>query len=149
MCQLALRHSVYELPFLHVYGTNFKWWQLITATPKDSSSQDRHPRNGDLVYLELQLENADHNSAQPAPSTEQYIFAYVKSSIKDTLTESTRVHKEICEYCMLVTLLSSAENVYVLLTKCGYILNECTIVSMFVINSNWLNSHVHWNQFAV
>jgi len=67
------------------------------------------------VYLELELENADHHSAQSATSTKQCrilpIFAYVKYSIKDILTETTRVHKEICEYCMLLTLLSSAANV--------------------------------------
>jgi hypothetical protein len=67
------------------------------------------------VYLELELENADHHSAQSATSTKQHrvlpIFAYVKYSIKDTLTETTVVHKELREYCMLLALLSSAENV--------------------------------------
>ena len=70
---------------------------------------------GDLVYLELELENADHHSVQSETNTKQRrvvpVFAYVKYSVKDTVTESTSVHKEICEYCMLLILLSSAENV--------------------------------------
>jgi hypothetical protein len=67
------------------------------------------------VYLELELENAGHHSVQAATSRKQRLvlrmFANVKRSIKDTSTESTRVHQGICEYCMLLTLLSSAGNV--------------------------------------
>lgn len=154
---LSLVHvptEIYEFPFLHMYGTNFKWWKLITAVLSDSSSQNHlHPHNGDLVYLELELENADHHIGHSATTTKRHrvlpIFAYVKCSIKGTLTESTRVHNEICEYCMLLTLLSSAE--IVCASYKGWIHSEWMYsrVSVFVVNSSWLNSHVHWNQFAV
>lgn len=65
--------------------------------------------------MELELENADHHSEQSGTSTKQRrvvpIFAYVKYSVKDAVTENTIVNKEICEYGMLLTLLSSAESV--------------------------------------
>lgn len=89
---------------------------LFAALLSEQASQEHlHPRIGDLVYLELELENADHRSEQSGTSTKQRrvvpIFAYVKYSIKDAVTENTIVNKEICEYCMLLTPLSSAENV--------------------------------------
>jgi len=91
-----------------------------------------HPRIGDLVYLELELENADHHSEQSGTSTKQRrvvpIFAYVKYSIKDAVTENTIVNKEICEYRMLLILLSSAENV-------------CAIYKTW-IPSEWMYSRV-------
>jgi hypothetical protein len=69
------------------------------------------------VYIELELENADHHSMQSATNTKQRrilpIFAYVRYSIKNLLAQTTGVHKEVCEYCMSLTLLSSAENVCV------------------------------------
>jgi hypothetical protein len=130
--------EIYELPFLHVYGTNFKWWQRITAVLPGCSSQDHfHPHIGDLVYLELEVKNAVPHSVQCATSKKQCwvlpIFAYVKYIIKDTLTESTRVHKKVCEYCMLLTLLSRTENV-------------CAFYKVW-IHSEWMYSSVnvcHW-----
>ena len=85
-----------------MYGTKSKWWQLIAAVLSEHASQGHlHPHTGDLVYLELELENADDHNVQPETSTKQRrvvpIFAYVKCTIKDTVTERTSVHKEICE----------------------------------------------------
>ena len=75
---------------------------FIAAVLSARASQEHlHPRIGDLVYLELELENADHHNIQPETSTKQRrvvpIFAYVKCTNKDTVTERTSVHKEICE----------------------------------------------------
>jgi hypothetical protein len=78
---------------------------FIPALLSDYDSQKKlHPFKGDLVYLELELENKDsqnHHNLGPPPSSKQRrivpIFAYVKHVIKDAVTGTTIVHKEICE----------------------------------------------------
>ena len=65
--------------------------------------QSPHPRIGDLVYLELELENNLPNhqpfTSQRSPNKRTLIpiFAYVKNLIKEMVTGTTIVHKEICE----------------------------------------------------
>ncbi|PNF31614.1 hypothetical protein B7P43_G17187 [Cryptotermes secundus] len=78
-------------PFMHI---------TCHAVLSDFESKKRfHPYTGDLVYLELELENKDlqnHHNSEPHQSTRQRrivpIFAYVKHSVKDTVTvkHSTR-----------------------------------------------------------
>ncbi|PSN48547.1 hypothetical protein C0J52_05914 [Blattella germanica] len=63
------------------------------------SQRNQHPRVGDLVYLELELENEHTENSQYGGNTNKRrivpIFAYVKWFNKEAVTGNTRVHKEI------------------------------------------------------
>ncbi|KDR21193.1 uncharacterized protein LOC110828310 [Zootermopsis nevadensis] len=70
------------------------------------SQNHLYPRVGDLVYLELELENEvlqNLYSTEPQLNTKQRrivpIFAYVKHVSKDAVTSRTSVHREILKHC--------------------------------------------------
>jgi hypothetical protein len=84
---------------------NLNGYIFIPALLTEYNSQKQfHPRVGDLVYLELELENEEfqnNHNILPQPNTKQRrivpIFAYVKYLNKDSVTDRTSVHREICE----------------------------------------------------